>query len=76
MKRARFKIKATCFWCGRELTDFTGHCGCVERYKMTAEEIRVGMALSAAEFCDHFCCGLPAQICRARGLVRALEDKP
>lgn len=67
------EIDVRCGWCDRELDDFPGSCDCTRRHKMDAEDVRVGMALMAAEFCDHFCCDLPPMICRAKRLRQELE---
>jgi len=68
-------MKISCYWCGAEMNEFDSGCSCLKEYHVTQDELAAGICLGDSDFCDHFCCGLPEQICRARQLMLSLAGK-
>ena len=60
-------MKQFCWWCGSE--------GCNLEHGISDEEKRMGEALFHAEFCDHYCCGLPKNLCVVRTMIAYLKEQ-
>lgn len=70
------KIKETCFWCDADIggvaeKHFAEDCPST---KLSKEEYHVGLAVFSSDNCDHWCCGLPAAVCRARSISKSLKE--
>ena len=61
-----------CYWCDENIhgVDMVEH---MKKHPVSRFEAEVANMLSAAEFCDHFCCELPANICKVRTLSKEIE---
>lgn len=70
-------INERCFWCDADLRfwkNLEEHGRiCPATIKLTDEERSMASVIIGTEFCDHFCCGLPDNVCKARTLVRELK---
>ena len=65
-------IDERCWWCDEDLEGqvLTEH---IKKHPVTKFEAEVSSMVSVAGFCDHFCCDLPANVCRVRTLAREIE---
>ncbi len=65
-------IDERCWWCDEDLEGqvLTEH---IKKHPVTKFEAEVSSMVSVADFCDHFCCDLPANVCRVRTLAREIE---
>ena len=60
-----------CWWCDADLEGqvLTEH---IKKHPVTKFEAEVSNMVSVADFCDHFCCDLPANVCRVRTLAKEI----
>lgn len=70
-------LRVSCWSCGEELLglspeELLSH-SCKHRFDEFEEKIVT--ALAASDFCDHFCCGLPPNVCRVKTLAKALRSR-
>jgi hypothetical protein len=65
-------IRNECWFCGQEIDDDDKIVEHIESHDLSPDEQVAGDALMSIESCDHFCCGMPENICRAKALAKAL----
>jgi hypothetical protein len=68
-------LKTTCWFCNTEITMIAkeGHDCPVYKRLSKGEAAIAGACLSALDFCDHYCCNMPANVCRAVHLIAELK---
>ena len=65
-------INSICWYCGAK--DWKGKHKKCPADKLSKWEQKVGEALFGSEWCDHFCCGLPANVCRTKTIAARLKQ--
>ena len=63
-------IDERCYFCNEPIAEGRP---CVHK-EATPEVMEAANILSGVEFCDHFCCGLPENLCRAIRLAEAFNE--
>ena len=65
-------IDERCWWCNEDLEGqvLADH---IKKHPITEFESEVANMVSVMDFCDHFCCDLPANVCRVRVLALEIE---
>ena len=64
-------LKTICWWCKAELPSLDLLAHDCPASKLSDDEKDFGAALMAADICDHFCCGRPANVCRVQNAYAA-----
>ncbi len=59
-----------CWWCDEAM----GPCHKCAGIDLSEFEKRVSGWLMILESCDHFCCGLPANVCHAKTLALLIKE--
>lgn len=70
---SRSILNICCYWCGTP-ADENENLVC-SHPELTPEVSEAGHILMGVEFCDHFCCGMPENICKAVRLAEALKER-
>lgn len=73
--RKKKRIDIRCWWCDADINGIEKqHSKTCPSAKLSKEAMQIGIAMFHAEWCDHFCCGMPAKVCRAKALEFHLKS--
>ena len=67
-------LNIRCYWCNTP-ADENENLPCCPHPEITKEVVEAAQILDGVNFCDHFCCGMPENICRAVRLAAALKER-
>jgi hypothetical protein len=70
-------LRVSCWSCGEDVKDLSpqGIQEHICKHQYDEFEEKVGAALMESTFCDHYCCGLPPNVCRVKSLAKALRSR-